>query len=144
MRFRRFTFDPKWQFRGALSRFYELFPEQFRTRIERQGLWMPFAKISEVKGWQDFGFRFKEGNNETRWDDEHDIITFRYTEPMTWWMSMPKEMPRTLERPSRRRNAWPAFARTPRLCSPAAIMTSRASSSPGCSTRPGATARSGA
>ena len=97
MRFRRFTFDPKWQFRGALSRFYELFPEQFRTRIERQGLWMPFAKISEVKGWQDFGFRFKEGNNETRWDDEHDIITFRYTEPMTWWMSMPKEMPRTLE-----------------------------------------------
>jgi hypothetical protein len=97
LRFCKFSFDPKWQFRGALARFYELFPEQFRTRIERQGLWMPFAKISEVEGWQDFGFRFKEGNNETRWDDEHDIITFRYTEPMTWWMSMPKEMPRTLE-----------------------------------------------
>jgi len=85
------------EFRGALARFYEIFPEQFRCRIERQGLWMPFAKISEVKGWQDFGFRFKEGNNETRWDDEHDIITFRYTEPMTWWMSMPTDMPRTLE-----------------------------------------------
>jgi len=96
LRFCKFRFDPKWQFRGALARFYELFPEQFRCRIERQGLWMPFAKISDVKGWQDFGFRFKEGNNETRWDDEHDIITFRYTEPMTWWMSMPTEMPRTL------------------------------------------------
>lgn len=85
------------EFRAALARYYELFPEQFRCRIERQGLWMPFAKISKVTGWQDFGFRFKEGNDETRWDDEHDIITFRYTEPMTWWMSMPKEMPRTLE-----------------------------------------------
>ncbi len=97
LRFCKFRFDPKEEFRGALARFYELFPEQFRTRIARQGLWMPFAKISNVKGWQDFGFRFKEGDNETRWDDEHDIITFRYTEPMTWWMSMPKEMPRTLE-----------------------------------------------
>jgi hypothetical protein len=45
----------------------------------------------------DFGFKFKEGNNETQWDDKNHIITFRYTEPMTWWMSMPKEMPRTLE-----------------------------------------------
>ncbi len=64
LRFCKFLFDPRWQFRGALARFYELFPEQFRTRIARQGLWMPFAKISEVKGWEDFDFRFKEGNNE--------------------------------------------------------------------------------
>lgn len=97
LRFCKFGFAAKEQFRGALAKYYELFPEQFRTRIERQGQWMPFAKISEVKGWEDFGFRFKEGNDETRWDDEHDILTFRYTEPMTWWMSMPKEMPRTLE-----------------------------------------------
>ena len=48
---------------------------------------MPFAKISEVKGWEDFGFRFKEGDNETAWDDAHGILTFRYTEPMTWWIA---------------------------------------------------------
>ncbi|MHC4206564.1 MAG: hypothetical protein ACYSTT_18080 [Planctomycetota bacterium] len=58
---------------------------------------MPFAKISDVNDWLDFGFKFKEGTNETQWDDKNSIITFRYTEPMTWWMSMPKEMPRTLE-----------------------------------------------
>ena len=58
---------------------------------------MPFARISAVEGWKDFGFKFKEGNNETAWDDEHDIITFRYTEPMTWWMRMPKDMPRTMD-----------------------------------------------
>jgi len=97
LRFCKFDFDPEWGFRAALERYYSLFPQQFHRRITKQGLWMPFAKISDVAGWEDFGFRFKEGTNETAWDDEHGIITFRYTEPMTWWMGMPKEMPRTLE-----------------------------------------------
>jgi hypothetical protein len=97
LQFCKFTFEPEWGFRAALARYYEIFPEQFRCRTLEQGLWMPFARISDVNGWQDFGFKFKEGNNETQWDDKNGIITFRYTEPMTWWMSMPKEMPRTLE-----------------------------------------------
>jgi hypothetical protein len=97
LRFCKFNFNPEWKFRAALSRYYEIYAEHFHCRTPEQGLWMPFAKISEVKDWQDFGFKFKEGNNETAWDDEHNIITFRYTEPMTWWMRMPKEMPRTLE-----------------------------------------------
>lgn len=97
VRFVRFTFDAGWDFRSALAQYYDVFPERFRCRTPEQGLWMPFAKISEVRGWEDFGFRFKEGNNETRWDDEHGIVTFRYTEPMTWWMRMPAEMPRTIE-----------------------------------------------
>ncbi|MFP4057230.1 MAG: hypothetical protein ACLF0G_10205 [Candidatus Brocadiia bacterium] len=97
LRFCTFDFDTAWGFRGALARYYELFPEYFRCRVPEQGLWMPFARISEVKGWQDFGFRFKEGTNETAWDDAHGILTFRYTEPMTWWMPMGKEAPRTLD-----------------------------------------------
>ena len=97
VRFCRFEFDPKWGFRAALDRYYGIFPEAFRCRTPEQGLWMPFAKISQVSGWEDFGFKFKEGNNETEWDDRHGIITFRYTEPMTWWMRMPTEMPRTLD-----------------------------------------------
>lgn len=94
IRFVQFEFDPAWAFRAALARYYELFPQSFLCRTPRQGLWMPFAKISQVEGWQDFGFRFKEGNDETGWDDRHEIVTFRYTEPATWWMRMPKEMPR--------------------------------------------------
>jgi hypothetical protein len=97
VRFCRFGFDPAWGFRAALAKYYELFPRHFACRTPEQGLWMPFAKISEVEGWEDFGFHFKEGNNETAWDDEHGIITFRYTEPMTWWMRMPTDMPRTLD-----------------------------------------------
>ncbi len=97
LRFCHFWFNADWGFRSALDHYYRLFPEHFRCRTPEQGLWMPFAKISAVKGWQDFGFKFKEGNNETAWDDAHGIITFRYTEPMTWWMRMPKEMPRTMD-----------------------------------------------
>lgn len=97
VRFCHFSFDPKWNFRGALARYYEIFPGHFRCRTPQQGLWMPFAKISQVDGWKDFGFKFKEGGNETKWDDEHDIITFRYTEPMTWWMPMPPDMPRNID-----------------------------------------------
>jgi hypothetical protein len=97
IRFCLFAFDSHWGMRGALARYYEIFPDSFRCRTPEQGLWMPFASISKVKGWEDFGFKFKEGNNETAWDDAHGITTFRYTEPMTWWMSMPKEMPRTME-----------------------------------------------
>jgi hypothetical protein len=72
-------------------------PEAFECRVREQGLWMPFAPISQVPDWQDFGFRFKEGHDETQWDDQHGILTFRYTEPMTWWMPMPADMPRTME-----------------------------------------------
>ena len=97
IRFCKFAFDPAWGFRAALARFYALFPEQFRCRTPLQGVWMPFEKISKVPQWQDFGFRFKEGNDETKWDDAHDILTFRYTEPMTWWMKMPKDLPRTID-----------------------------------------------
>ncbi len=97
VQFCRFTFDAAWEFRAALAKCYELFPEDFRCRTPEQGIWMPFARISSLPDWQDFGFKFKEGDNETKWDAGHGILTFRYTEPMTWWMRMPKSIPRTLD-----------------------------------------------
>jgi hypothetical protein len=95
--FETYPFDAAGGFRAALARYYDLHPEQFTCRTPEQGLWMPFAKISQVQGWQDFGFKFKEGNDETAWDNAHGILTFRYTEPMTWWMSAPKGTPHTRE-----------------------------------------------
>jgi len=97
VRFCRFTFDPAWGFRAALAEYYRFLPDAFRCRTPEQGLWMPFAKISQVKGWEDFGFKFKEGNDEAAWDDAHGILTFRYTEPLTWWMPMRGDTPRTRE-----------------------------------------------
>ncbi|MBP5321393.1 MAG: hypothetical protein J6334_10430 [Kiritimatiellae bacterium] len=96
LRFCTFRFPVEEGFRNALDAYYTLFPAAFERRVERQGIWMPFADISKVEGWEDFGFRFKEGMTETGWDDAHNILTFRYTEPMTWWMAIPKETPYTL------------------------------------------------
>lgn len=86
--FRRFGF--KGGFRGALAKYATLERSAFATRVPEQGIWMPFKSIRNVENWQDFGFKFKEGNGETAWDDAHGIITFRYTEPSTWWLSMDK------------------------------------------------------
>mgnify|MGYP000987972982 CR=1 FL=1 len=97
-RFCLFDFDAAGGFRAALARYYGIYPDAFVTRIKEQGVWMPFAAVSKVEGWQDFGFRFKEGDGETAWDDAHNLLTFRYTEPMTWWMTLKGEEPKTLAR----------------------------------------------
>ena len=79
--------------RRVWEAFMQAFPETFALRLPKDpktgrpihGNWMPFAKISPVPNSEDFAFRFKEGGNETAWDDAHGVLTFRYTEPMTWW-----------------------------------------------------------
>ncbi len=98
--FYEYTFDGG--FRGAWDRYQRL--DGFQSKetklaasLEKQGVWMPFHPISKVPDHEDFGFRFKEGVDEPGWDDDHDILTFRYTEPMTWWMSLPEDLPRTYE-----------------------------------------------
>ena len=95
--FVHFTFDPKYKFRGALDAYYRLFPSYFASRTPEQGIWMPFAAISKVPNYEDFGFKFKEGDDEVAWDDAHDILTFRYTEPGTWWMPIPQNLPQNYE-----------------------------------------------
>jgi hypothetical protein len=95
-RFVLFEFDPHWGFRGAFQKYTEIFPEHFKARSHDQGIWMPFTDVSTVEGWQDFGFKYHEGNNNVSWDDAHGILSFRYTEPMTWWMGMKKGTPRTV------------------------------------------------
>jgi hypothetical protein len=95
-RFCLFEFNSPWGFRAALVRYYDLFPEHFRGHADDHGTWMPFARISDVANWRDFGFQFKEGTNETGWDDQNGITTFRYTEPLTWWMDMESGMDRTM------------------------------------------------
>ncbi|MBN1347451.1 MAG: hypothetical protein JXQ73_32475 [Phycisphaerae bacterium] len=93
--FELYTFDPKWGFRAALQRYYDLHPDAFKRRVDDVGLWMAFAKISAVERPEDFGFYFKEGLGDQTYDNAHGILTFRYTEPQTHWLSMPKDMERS-------------------------------------------------
>jgi len=94
-RFVVYRFDGRHGFRGAFEKYARIFPNYFRVRSRDQGIWMPFTDVSTVQGWEDFGFKYHEGNNNVPWDDEHGILSFRYTEPMTWWMRMDKGVPRT-------------------------------------------------
>lgn len=92
-----FPSDPKWGFRAALQRVYEMFPQCFTKRNRKEGIWMPFADIAKVEGFEDFGFQFKEGNNNPVFDEQHGIYTYVYVEPASHWLRMPPEMPRTIE-----------------------------------------------
>ncbi|MGB9596574.1 MAG: hypothetical protein ACPL7B_09875, partial [Candidatus Poribacteria bacterium] len=92
-----YTIDPKWGFRSAAKRLYEIFPDFFVCRSKDQGIWMPFTDVSTVQGWEDFGFKYHEGNNNVLFDDQANILSFRYTEPSTWWMRMDPKVERTDE-----------------------------------------------
>lgn len=109
-RFVLFRFDPRWGFRGAWEKYTLLFPAYFTVRSKDQGIWMPFTDVSTVSGWQDFGFRYHEGNNNVPFDDANGILSFRYTEPMTWWMSMDPALPRTVATALEVRDAYAAGA----------------------------------
>ena len=95
-RFVLFLFEPKWGFRAGWAKLQSVFPDYFAVRSRTQGIWMPFTDVSKVQGWEDFGFRYHEGNNNVPFDDQHEILSFRYTEPTTWWMSMATNVARTL------------------------------------------------
>ena len=84
-------------FRALLDAYRQAYPEAFVVRAPNQGNWMPFAPISKVPNQEDFGFQFKEGNDEIAYDDSVGVTTFRYTEPMTWWQALPKETPKTID-----------------------------------------------
>ena len=103
-RFVLFRFEPRWGFRAAFDKLMAIFPDYFYVRAREQGLWMPFTDVSTVQGWQDFGFKFHEGNNNVAWDKAHGILSFRYTEPMTWWMPLGKDAPRTMAEALRARD----------------------------------------
>lgn len=89
--------DGAWALRGGLEAWRRAFPDYSRVRTPAQGIWQAFAKTSQVREWQDFGFMFKEGDDEPAWDAAHGLLTFRYSEMGTYWMSMPAGLPRTYE-----------------------------------------------
>ena len=96
-RFVLYDFDPRWGFRAALQKYYDLFPQQFIKRVASEGIWMPFTDIAKVPGFEDFGFAFQEGAPNVAFDDQHGIASFVYVEPMSHWLAMPRDVPRTYE-----------------------------------------------
>jgi hypothetical protein len=96
-RFVLYRFDPRWGFRAALQKYYDLFPQHFVKRVTREGVWMPFTDIAKVPGFDDFGFAFQEGAPNVTFDDQHGVASFVYVEPMSHWLAMPRDVPRTYD-----------------------------------------------
>ncbi|MFC2075443.1 hypothetical protein ACFLT7_00005 [candidate division KSB1 bacterium] len=85
-----FGVDPQWGFRSAIAQYYALFPEAFKKRVTREGIWMPFTDITTVKDHEDFGFAFHETSLGRRRDGVETIAdvdrkigvySFHYVEP---------------------------------------------------------------
>ena len=93
----RSDIDPDWGFRDAARHYYAAYPDAFRNRITRQGIWMPFTSPGSIPHPEDFGISVHEGDNSVESDEKLGILSFRYTEPMTWWMNMAPAIPRTYD-----------------------------------------------
>lgn len=54
--------DPRWGFRAAAARYYDLFPEAFHLRAQRQGCWLWPVAPDEIPQAEDFGLTFWESS----------------------------------------------------------------------------------
>jgi hypothetical protein len=76
-----YSHDPKWGFRSALQRYYQLFPEYATRRVGAGGIWLINLDPTTMASPWDWGFRFEEhGLEHAGYNDAHDTLTFVYTE----------------------------------------------------------------
>ncbi len=88
--------EPRWGMRAAADKFYRLFPESFRVRVKRFGIWMPFTDITKIADFEDFGFAYHEGAQNPDFNRQHGFYNFRYEEPWSAWFFLPPDAPTNL------------------------------------------------
>ncbi|HWD39878.1 MAG TPA: hypothetical protein VG944_13605 [Fimbriimonas sp.] len=89
--------DPGWGLRDVVDRYAKRFPSAYVKRVPKEGIWMPFAEPQTLPHPEDFGIAFHEGDSSPESDAKLGILSFRYSEPMSWWMAMDPKVPRTYE-----------------------------------------------
>lgn len=70
--------DPQWGFRGALARYYGLYPKLFERVINEPGQWMAFSRLSEIDNANEFCFGLQEGAPEPDYDDQLGVLSTSY------------------------------------------------------------------
>ena len=77
--------DGEWGFRSAAAKYYEISPQFFAKRAEREGAWMFVVRPTEVPNLSDFGMVFYEGFLSSAKDQELarqlGMFVLPYTEP---------------------------------------------------------------
>jgi hypothetical protein len=92
--------DPDWGMRGALDRYYRLFPQFFTKHVEREGMWMAFSKLSGVDNVNEFRFTFQEGAPEPGYDDGLGAYSLTYFTHAGMFADIPNFNPETDPEPS--------------------------------------------
>lgn len=87
----RYAVSPEWGMRDAARAYYSLFPAYYARRTKAEGIWMPFTDPANIANVGDFSIAWHEGDNSVASDDKLGILSFRYAEPMSYWMVMPLE-----------------------------------------------------
>jgi len=77
--------EPEWGFWAVAKKYYELYPEFFVKRNEREGLWICGHDPSNIPNASDFGFAFDDSHyyppSRRVYDHQHGIYPMQYTEP---------------------------------------------------------------
>jgi len=79
---------PEWGFRSATQSYYDTYPEFFRKRAQREGIWHLWVS-PEVPQPEDFGLVFHEqepfSEDRVVFDDTHNAYSLTYAEPNALW-----------------------------------------------------------
>jgi hypothetical protein len=70
--------DPKWGLRGALEKYYAIYPRLFERLVQRPGQWMAFNSLSKIDNANEFLFALQEGAPEPAYDDKLDVLSVSY------------------------------------------------------------------
>lgn len=80
--------QPEWGMRAAADRYYQMYPEFFVKRAEREGLWHLWVS-TEIPNPEELGLVFHEQEpyyeDRVAFDDAHGGYSFTYAEPCALW-----------------------------------------------------------
>jgi hypothetical protein len=88
------TDEPEWGFRSVVKKYYEMYPQFFEKRDEREGMvmWIAGKEPTTIPKASDFGFAFDVSNFYYNWsktwqknDTMNEIYPLQYTEPWGSW-----------------------------------------------------------
>ena len=88
-----FRFDGRLGMRGALARYYELFPEAFENRAEKQGMWLPFGAMRRMQDCDEFGIQFHESGRGHAFDKSIGVNGLVYMFPSAFHATTAKPVP---------------------------------------------------
>ena len=87
-----FAPSPRWGFRSAVDRYYQLQPEAFVSPLPAAaGAWVIYASgsLAAVPKFSDFGWGLLEGVNDIDFGNANDLLVYHYVDAGGWFRSFP-------------------------------------------------------